>query len=208
MTSDVDTALRRMDKHDLDMRNKRLKRAADLSLKHTYLPYEMQEQHDPWADSSARPPPFALLFFGDRSMYSPFLTVGARACSYARPGRSEEGAAREAGDRGAGPDGRLARGLLEMMSAGSAHCVTHKRGTVHTTISAINTQTLRGRYLDTESSGPLLDARAVASSVEVLTLRSVLRCAFTVGSLVIRSSCFSYSGWTRLVRSVDWTISE
>ena len=56
MTSDVDTALRRMDKHDLDMRNKRLKRAADLSLKHTYLPYEMQEQHDPWADSSARPP--------------------------------------------------------------------------------------------------------------------------------------------------------
>ena len=55
MTSDVDTALRRMDKHDLDMRNKRLKRAADLSLKHTYLPYEMQEQHDPWADSSARP---------------------------------------------------------------------------------------------------------------------------------------------------------
>ena len=22
----------------------------DLSLKHTYLPYEMQEAHDPWAD--------------------------------------------------------------------------------------------------------------------------------------------------------------
>ena len=57
MTSDVDTALRRMDKHDLDMRNKRLKRAADLSLKHTYLPYEMQEQHDPWADARAHPPP-------------------------------------------------------------------------------------------------------------------------------------------------------
>ena len=88
VTSDVDTALRRMDKHDLDMRNKRLKRAADLSLKHTYLPYEMQEQHDPWADARAHPPPpFATLVFGD-GMYSPVLTVGVRACSYARPGRS------------------------------------------------------------------------------------------------------------------------
>ena len=83
MTSDVDTALRRMDKHDLDMRNKRLKRAADLSLKHTYLPYEMQEQHDPWADSSARPPPFAL-FSGDGSMCFSILD-GWRACMQLRP---------------------------------------------------------------------------------------------------------------------------
>ena len=87
VTSDVDTALRRMDKHDLDMRNKRLKRAADLSLKHTYLPYEMQEQHDPWADSSARPPPFALLFFGDRSIFS--ILDGWRACVQLRPSWQE-----------------------------------------------------------------------------------------------------------------------
>lgn len=57
VTPDIDTALRRMDPYDVDMRNKRLKRAADLSVKHTYLPYELQEKHDPWADSSALPRP-------------------------------------------------------------------------------------------------------------------------------------------------------
>ena len=88
VTSDVDTALRRMDKHDLDMRNKRLKRAADLSLKHTYLPYEMQEQHDPWADSSARPPPFALLFFR-RSQHVFSILDGWRACVQLRPSWQE-----------------------------------------------------------------------------------------------------------------------
>ena len=88
MTSDVDTALRRMDKHDLDMRNKRLKRAADLSLKHTYLPYEMQEQHDPWADSRAHPPPFALSFF--RRWQHVFSIVdGWRACVQLRPSWQE-----------------------------------------------------------------------------------------------------------------------
>ena len=57
VTPDIDAALRRMDPYDVDMRNKRLKRAADLSVKHTYLPYELQEKHDPWADSSAFPHP-------------------------------------------------------------------------------------------------------------------------------------------------------
>ena len=51
VTPDIDEALRRMDPYEVDMRNKRLKRAADLSVKHTYLPYELQEKHDPWADS-------------------------------------------------------------------------------------------------------------------------------------------------------------
>eukprot|EP01043_Picozoa_sp_COSAG02_P081149 COSAG02_NODE_19663_length_870_cov_2.400778_2_plen_65_part_01 len=55
VTPDIDQALRRMDPYDVDMRNKRLKRAADLSVKHTYLPYELQEKHDPWADSSTPP---------------------------------------------------------------------------------------------------------------------------------------------------------
>lgn len=87
VTSDVDTALRRMDKHDLDMRNKRLKRAADLSLKHTYLPYEMQEQHDPWADSRARPLPPLSFFFGDQHVFS--ILDGWRACVQLRPSWQE-----------------------------------------------------------------------------------------------------------------------
>ena len=85
VTSDVDTALRRMDKHDLDMRNKRLKRAADLSLKHTYLPYEMQEQHDPWADSSAPPSLGALFFY----MHVISILDGWRACVQLRPSWQE-----------------------------------------------------------------------------------------------------------------------
>jgi len=89
VTSDVDTALRRMDKHDLDMRNKRLKRAADLSLKHTYLPYEMQEQHDPWADSSARPPPLNCSLFFRRSQHVFSILDGWRACVQLRPSWQE-----------------------------------------------------------------------------------------------------------------------
>ena len=54
VTPDVDTAIRRMEVEDpaaVELRNKRLKRAMDLGLKHTYLPAEMQAAHDPWADS-------------------------------------------------------------------------------------------------------------------------------------------------------------
>ena len=88
VTSDVDTALRRMDKHDLDMRNKRLKRAADLSLKHTYLPYEMQEQHDPWADSRAHPLPSRCFF---RRLQHVVISIldGWRACVQLRPSWQE-----------------------------------------------------------------------------------------------------------------------
>jgi hypothetical protein len=57
VTPDVNEALRRMDPYEVDMRNKRLKRAADLGVKHTYLPYELQAAHDPWADSSKLPTP-------------------------------------------------------------------------------------------------------------------------------------------------------
>ena len=90
MTSDVDTALRRMDKHDLDMRNKRLKRAADLSLKHTYLPYEMQEQHDPWADARAHPYPPASLRDSCFRRWHVFSSLdGWRACVQLRPSWQE-----------------------------------------------------------------------------------------------------------------------
>ena len=57
VTPDVDTAIRRMEVEDpaaVELRNKRLKRAMDLGLKHTYLPAEMQAAHDPWADSMTR----------------------------------------------------------------------------------------------------------------------------------------------------------
>ena len=57
VTPDVDTAIRRMEVEDpaaVELRNKRLKRAMDLGLKHTYMPAEMQAAHDPWADSMTR----------------------------------------------------------------------------------------------------------------------------------------------------------
>ena len=43
VTSDVGVALNKVDTYELDMRNKRIKRAADLSLKHTYLPVRSLE---------------------------------------------------------------------------------------------------------------------------------------------------------------------
>lgn len=50
VTKDVAAALDSCDMHELDMRNKRLKRAADLNVKHTYLPAELQEGFDVWED--------------------------------------------------------------------------------------------------------------------------------------------------------------
>jgi len=46
---DNEEALNRLPQEELDLRNQRLKRAMDLSMKHTYLPKEMQEKQTPFA---------------------------------------------------------------------------------------------------------------------------------------------------------------
>ena len=45
---DVEEALSRLPQEELDLRNQRLKRAMDLSLKHVYLPKELQEKQTPY----------------------------------------------------------------------------------------------------------------------------------------------------------------
>lgn len=45
---DVKQALAQLSPEELEMRNKRLKRALDLGLKQTYLAEELQEQEDVW----------------------------------------------------------------------------------------------------------------------------------------------------------------
>lgn len=80
VTPDMDAALRRMDKYELDMRNKRLKRAADLSVKHTYLPYELQETHDPWADSSTSPAAVLSRASAVADRYTGALELQSRRC--------------------------------------------------------------------------------------------------------------------------------
>ena len=78
MTKDVSEAFDRIPKYEMDMRNKRLKRAADLSLKHTYLPYELQDAHDPWADycpPSLSPPSPGLRWCGAQLVRSPAACV-------------------------------------------------------------------------------------------------------------------------------------
>jgi ubiquinol-cytochrome c reductase subunit 7 len=44
----VEEALSRLPQEELDLRNQRLKRAMDLSLKHVYLAKDMQEKQTPW----------------------------------------------------------------------------------------------------------------------------------------------------------------
>lgn len=46
---DVAEALRRLPQHEVDMRNQRLRRAHDLSLKHDDLAKELQEKQTPYA---------------------------------------------------------------------------------------------------------------------------------------------------------------
>ena len=126
VTPDVDAALRRMDPYEVDMRNKRLKRAADLSVKHTYLPYELQAKHDPWAESSAS---LARLLRAPREGDELRLAAAAAATaaafcltcaacmlrSHADADRGQEGAPRAAGDwRRQGRDIRLAGVLLQV----------------------------------------------------------------------------------------------
>jgi hypothetical protein len=84
VTPDIDEALRRMDPYDLDMRNKRLKRAADLSVKHTYLPYELQEKHDPWADSSTFHTCVCSAKAPSRTLTRPFVVAFAFFCPQSR----------------------------------------------------------------------------------------------------------------------------
>ena len=45
---DVDEALRRLPQEEVDARTQRLKRAMDLSLKHVYLPKELQAVQTPY----------------------------------------------------------------------------------------------------------------------------------------------------------------
>jgi ubiquinol-cytochrome c reductase subunit 7 len=45
----VEEALHRLPQEELDLRNQRLKRAMDLSMKHVELPKEMQEKQTPYA---------------------------------------------------------------------------------------------------------------------------------------------------------------
>lgn len=122
MTPDVNEALRRMDPYDVDMRNKRLKRAADLGVKHTYLPYDLQAANDPWADASAfRTPPACALnarpaqrrqkMTPEADFAPPLVLV---LCSDPDADRGEEGAARAPGDRWPGPHHGLPGLLLEV----------------------------------------------------------------------------------------------
>ncbi|GBG71491.1 hypothetical protein CBR_g8907 [Chara braunii] len=46
---DVGEALRRLPQSEVDLRNQRLKRAIDHSMKHTYLTKELQEKQTPYA---------------------------------------------------------------------------------------------------------------------------------------------------------------
>ncbi len=48
MLQDVDEALKRLPQDEVDARNQRLKRAMDLSLKHEYLPNDLQTRQTPW----------------------------------------------------------------------------------------------------------------------------------------------------------------
>jgi ubiquinol-cytochrome c reductase subunit 7 len=48
MLQDIEEALRRLPIEVVDARNQRLKRAMDLSMKHTSLPIEMQEKQTPF----------------------------------------------------------------------------------------------------------------------------------------------------------------
>lgn len=45
---DIDEALKRIPEEEHQLRLQRLKRAMDLSMKHTYLPKEMQEKQTPF----------------------------------------------------------------------------------------------------------------------------------------------------------------
>ncbi|KAJ7549687.1 hypothetical protein O6H91_07G062500 [Diphasiastrum complanatum] len=45
---DVKEALRRLPEDEVDLRNQRLKRALDCSLKHVYLPKELQDKQTPF----------------------------------------------------------------------------------------------------------------------------------------------------------------
>jgi len=45
---DVDEALKRLPQEEVDARTQRLKRAIDLSLKHVYLPKELQAVQTPY----------------------------------------------------------------------------------------------------------------------------------------------------------------
>ncbi|KAI0562228.1 cytochrome c reductase subunit 7(VI) [Gracilaria domingensis] len=45
---EVKHAISKLPPHELEMRNKRLKRAIDLDVKKTYLPEHIQEQEDVW----------------------------------------------------------------------------------------------------------------------------------------------------------------
>ncbi|EFJ21121.1 hypothetical protein SELMODRAFT_228505 [Selaginella moellendorffii] len=45
---DLEEALSRLPQHELDLRNQRLKRAMDLSMKHTHLSKEMQAKQTPF----------------------------------------------------------------------------------------------------------------------------------------------------------------
>jgi ubiquinol-cytochrome c reductase subunit 7 len=47
---DVDEALRRLPQDVVDARNQRLKRAIDISMKHSELPKEMQEKQTPFVE--------------------------------------------------------------------------------------------------------------------------------------------------------------
>ena len=47
---DIDEALRRLPQDVIDARNQRLRRATDISLKHTELPKDLQEKQTPFAE--------------------------------------------------------------------------------------------------------------------------------------------------------------
>jgi ubiquinol-cytochrome c reductase subunit 7 len=46
---DTEEALRRLPQEEVDLRMQRLKRAMDLSMKHVYLPKDMQEKQTPFS---------------------------------------------------------------------------------------------------------------------------------------------------------------
>jgi hypothetical protein len=131
VTKDVVETLDRMPKAELDMRNKRLKRAADLSLKHTYLPYDLQEAHDPWADYSKNVSPRLPSIFLTEALteaLTPALHLlgGIRARvdfgmllrSDGAVGQCRGGALGEAGDwQGASVDVALAHSFLPLSDA-------------------------------------------------------------------------------------------
>lgn len=48
LLQDVDEALKRLPQEEVDARTQRLKRAIDLSLKHVYLPKELQAVQTPY----------------------------------------------------------------------------------------------------------------------------------------------------------------